>query len=94
MELSDDQKEVLIRYGRGENVFITGAGGSGKTELIRHIYKMSLRSRNNVQVCALTGCAAILLNCNGTTIHSWSGVGTNMDGSINDIAKKMSSKEN
>jgi ATP-dependent DNA helicase PIF1 len=93
MELSDDQKEVLIHYCRGENVFITGAGGSGKTELIRHIYKMSLRTRKNIQVCALTGCAAILLNCNGTTIHSWSGVGTNMEGSINDIARKCLQKK-
>jgi ATP-dependent DNA helicase PIF1 len=26
------------------------------------------------QVCALTGCAAVLLECNAKTIHSWSGI--------------------
>jgi ATP-dependent DNA helicase PIF1 len=26
------------------------------------------------QVCALTGCAAVLLNCGAKTIHSWSGI--------------------
>ena len=27
-----------------------------------------------LQVCALTGCASILLNCNARTLHSWSGI--------------------
>ena len=89
MELSDGQKRVIEHYDKGENVFITGAGGSGKTELIRYIYR---KSRKRVQVCALTGCAAILLNCKGTTIHSWSGLGTNIDGSIENIANKCVEK--
>ena len=27
-----------------------------------------------IQVCAMTGCASLLLGCNARTIHSWSGI--------------------
>ena len=27
-----------------------------------------------INVCAMTGCAALLLNCNAKTLHSWSGI--------------------
>jgi ATP-dependent DNA helicase PIF1 len=29
----------------------------------------------DVQVCALTGCAAVLLECQAKTLHSWAGIG-------------------
>ena len=44
MELSDGQKRVIEHYDKGENVFITGAGGSGKPALIRYIYRKSRAS--------------------------------------------------
>ena len=71
MELSDEQIEILRRFEKGENLFITGPGGTGKTFLIKEMLKVCKRS---VQVCALTGCAAILLDCGARTIHSWSGI--------------------
>lgn len=72
---SDEQNIAYNKYLQGENVFISGPGGSGKTRLIQWIYKHA-RSRNKrIQVCALTGCAAILLNCSAKTIHSWAGIG-------------------
>jgi len=72
--LSPEQKYALYKFNRGENLFITGPGGTGKTFLIRHLINSAKENKKNVQVCALTGCASVLLNCGARTIHSWSGI--------------------
>jgi ATP-dependent DNA helicase PIF1 len=73
-ELSQDQKYAFDKFKKGENLFITGPGGSGKTELIKNMVNFSEKTGKKIQVCALTGCASVLLNCNARTIHSWSGI--------------------
>ena len=75
MELSKEQQTAYNKYIQGQNVFITGPGGAGKTALIKTIYDHATLKRKNIQVTALTGCAAILLNCKAKTIHSWAGIG-------------------
>jgi ATP-dependent DNA helicase PIF1 len=75
-ELSDEQRIAFDKFKRGENLFITGSGGTGKSKLIQEFVKYSNDSGKCIQVCALTGCAAVLLeNCNAITIHSFSGIG-------------------
>lgn len=74
-QLSLEQQHAFTKYRLGYNLFITGSGGTGKSYLIKTI-KKDLESRGiKHAVCALTGCAAVLLNCYAKTIHSWSGIG-------------------
>jgi|LauGreDrversion4_1035100.scaffolds.fasta_scaffold52707_1 ATP-dependent DNA helicase PIF1 len=68
------QEYALQCYENRENIFLTGPGGTGKSSLIRFMVDISNKRKDKVQVCAMTGCAAILLHCNATTLHSWSGM--------------------
>ena len=72
---SDEQQLCFEKYINGENLFITGPGGSGKSFLIKNIVKHAETNNKNIKVCALTGCAAILLECKATTLHMFSGIG-------------------
>jgi ATP-dependent DNA helicase PIF1 len=87
-ELSLEQNEAMKAYTDGKNIFLTGPGGSGKTELIKRMVAFSRSQGKKVQVCALTGCAAVLLNCNAKTIHSWAGIGI-ASGLNEDIVQKI-----
>ena len=72
---SDEQQLCFEKYLNGENLFITGPGGSGKSFLIKNIVKHAEANNKNIKICALTGCAAILLECKATTLHMFSGIG-------------------
>ena len=73
-ELSNEQAFAYHKFNKGENLFITGPGGTGKTRLIQYLLKSASANQKSIQICAMTGCAAILLNCNARTLHSWSGI--------------------
>ena len=75
MALSLDQQRVFDACMRGQNIVVTGPGGSGKSHLIRTIVERMRVHGRQVQVCALTGCAAVLLECGAKTVHSWGGIG-------------------
>jgi len=73
--LSVEQQICFDKYVAGENLFITGPGGTGKSFLIKSIVKHAENNEKHVKVCALTGCAAILLECKATTLHMFAGIG-------------------
>jgi len=73
-KLSKEQQYAFAKFTRGQNLFVTGPGGTGKTRLIQFMVEYMNSIGKSYQVCALTGCAASLLNCKAKTIHSWSGV--------------------
>jgi ATP-dependent DNA helicase PIF1 len=75
MELSLEQEQALAAFNEGRNLFLTGPGGTGKTALIKKMVESCKTNNRRVQVCAMTGCAAVLLNCQAKTVHSWAGIG-------------------
>lgn len=86
--LTPDQEKALISFKCGNNIFLTGPGGSGKSYLIKTIVDECNKSERKVQVCAMTGCAAILLNCGAKTLHSWGGFGLG-NGDVNTVVKRV-----
>jgi len=88
MELSKEQQFAFDKYVEGHNIFITGPGGTGKSALIQKINCHACSRFKNIQVTALTGCAAVLLNCKAKTLHSWAGIGLG-NGSIEQLVTKI-----
>lgn len=67
------QSTALDILKTGQNVFLTGSAGSGKTYTLNQYIHYLRARRIAVAVTASTGIAATHMN--GTTIHSWSGIG-------------------
>lgn len=88
MELSSEQQLAFDKYVQGHNIFITGPGGTGKSALIKMIYKHAYEHFKDIQVTALTGCAAVLLNCKAKTLHSWAHIGLG-NGTIEQLVTKI-----
>lgn len=73
--LTVTQKNVIDKFINGNNIFITGPGGCGKSYLIGEIITIAEQMKRKIDVTALTGCAAVLLGHNAKTLNSWSGIG-------------------
>ena len=79
--LSPSQQHAYEMFIEGKNIFISGQAGTGKSFIISKMYQHAITNNKKIQITALTGCAALLLNMKATTIHSWSGIGIG-EGSI------------
>jgi ATP-dependent DNA helicase PIF1 len=85
--LDEHQQAALDMVMKGQNVFITGVAGTGKSLLLKHI-QMALKDREFV-VMAPTGIAAV--NVNGCTLNSYCGIG--MPKTKSDFEKMWSRKK-
>lgn len=95
MSLDTNQQKAIDYCKIGENIFITGPGGTGKSFLIKKLLNYFIDTGKKIAICALTGVSAELLGCNAKTIHSWSGTGIlkgNLDRIIKNIYKKDKDK--
>lgn len=77
------QKEALEILKAGDNVFLTGPAGAGKTFLLAQYIQYLQKNQVLVAVTASTGIAATHLG--GRTIHSWCGMGIEEDLSVEQI---------
>lgn len=85
---SSEQRTVLEQAEQGKNILMMGPGGTGKSTVIREIHRRLTMRHRTVQVCALTGCAALLLRCRARTVHSFAGIGLGR-GSITEILARL-----
>lgn len=101
--LTQEQLAVIEHLLEGDNLFLTGGGGVGKSYLLSVIYNEfpGLKKRfiagkepgviaklPRIQMCALTGCAALLLGHKAKTLHSWAGIGLGK-GSVSELYVKI-----
>jgi len=75
ISLNAEQQLAFDAVKSGKNIFLTGAGGTGKTHTIRAIRKWAQEEHRLCAVTAMTGCAALLLGQGAKTLHSWAGIG-------------------
>ena len=76
--MSTEQKICFDEAMSGQNLFISGPGGVGKSFVVKHIIKEFKARGHKFRIAASTGVAA--LNVGGSTIHSL--LGTRLAGNI------------
>lgn len=67
---NEEYKKILSLLKNGENVFLTGFAGTGKSYILN---KLKEKFKKQLTITSTTGIAAV--NVKGQTIHSWAGVG-------------------
>jgi ATP-dependent DNA helicase PIF1 len=77
MELDRQQEEALTIVANGHNLVVLGGPGTGKSTVIKHIFRRLKEDGRSVAVTASTGIAAIGLctpQCQASTIHRFTGL--------------------
>jgi len=72
---TEEQRACIEAVLRGESIFITGPGGTGKSYILDILYKEFKALGKTMSITAMTGCAALLIGPHVKTLHSWAGIG-------------------
>lgn len=83
---TDEFEQVKQILSNGENIFITGGGGVGKSYLLN---KLREHYKKLLILTSTTGISAI--NIGGQTLHSWAGIGL-AEKPVDDVVKKINRK--
>jgi len=89
MELSETQMEAFEAFNKGRSILVIGKAGTGKSELIKYIYKRT-KDTKSIFVTATTGISAY--NIGGVTINSLLGIGTG-DFPVQTLVRRVRSKK-
>jgi len=95
--VTHEQKAAIEAVLRGDSVFITGPGGTGKSYLLEALRQEFKKLGRVLAVTAMTGCAALLLGSHAKTLHSWAGIGLgkgSVDSVLMNIRKNGRHKKN
>lgn len=84
-KIDKEQARALKLMGEGENIFLTGPSGTGKSLLIK-MFRDIYGSRRRIGVTSTTGISAVLLG--GSTVHSYLGIGLGKE-SVDILYKKI-----
>ena len=74
--------KILTLLKNGENVFLTGFAGTGKSYILN---KLKEKFKKKLTITSTTGIAAV--NVKGQTLHSWAGVGLCRNTVFNTVEK-------
>ena len=78
--LTHEQRAVFDYLLEGQSMALLGPAGVGKSYLLSIIYTELPEKRPcMIQLCAMTGCAALLIGHKAKTLHSWAGIGLGKD---------------
>ena len=72
---TEEQSACIEAVLRGESIFITGPGGTGKSYILDALYREFKGLGKTMSITAMTGCAALLIGAHAKTLHSWAGIG-------------------
>lgn len=75
--LNNEQREIFDRLVSGENIFITGNAGTGKSYLVKAFDEWCEKNKKNLVKTAPTGVAA--LEIGGATLHKQFGLEVGLD---------------
>lgn len=70
--MDSTQDEIINELLSGQNIFLTGSGGTGKSYLIKYIFDILKSRGQKIYKTGSTGVASE--NIGGVTINSWAGV--------------------
>lgn len=87
MELNEQQRKAVEYVLTGHNIFLTGCAGTGKSFTIKTIVEEMKKRGKNVNITASTGIAATTIG--GRTLHSWAGIGIDMEADINKLVNRV-----